>query len=274
VPNHFIPEIKQKEDATLINLEKAQYAVVRGVSRNYERCIQENGVNNRIDLQLAGEQHQRYCQTLQQLGLTLIKVDADDNLPDCCFVEDTAIIAGETTIITRMQAPSRALETIEVKKLLANYKTTKEILPPGFIDGGDVLRINKKIYIGISERTNREAVEQVRALVAKEGYEVIPVEIKGTLHLKTVCTYLGEGVMVIASGHFEQNVFAGYKKITVPGEEAYSANCLAVNGKVIVPGGYPRTREYIEKEGFKTVEVDISEFRKGNGGLTCLSIIF
>lgn len=257
-----------------MNAEKAHFAVVRGVSGNYDRCIQENGHHNKIDFQLAREQHQQYCQTLQQLGLTLIKVDADDNLPDCCFIEDTAIIAGETAIITRMQAPSRALETTEVKKLLANYKTTKEILPPGFIDGGDVLRINKQIYIGISERTNSEAVEQVKTLVTGAGYEVIPVEIKGTLHLKTACTYLGEGVMLIASGHFDQSVFTAYKKITVPEEEAYSANCLAVNGKVIVPGGYTRTREYIEKEGFKTVEVDISEFRKGNGGLTCLSIIF
>lgn len=258
----------------MIHAENAQFAVVRGLSANYDRCIKPDGQNNRIDLELTRKQHRLYGLTLLQLGLTLIRVEGDDNLPDCCFVEDTTIIAGKTAIITRMQAPSRALETAEVQKLLANYKTTKEILPPAYIDGGDVLKIDNRIYIGISERTNRPAVEQVKAMVADEGFEVIPVEIEGTLHLKTACTYLGDGCVVMASGHFDQEVFNGYRKIVVPAEEAYSANCLAVNGKVVVPDGYPRTRERIEKEGFNTVVVDISEFRKGNGGLTCLSILF
>lgn len=258
----------------MINASSAQFAVVRGVSANYDQCIKPKGHNSRIDLQLAREQHLKYCLTLQQLGLTLLTVDADDRLPDCCFVEDTAIIVGETAIITHMEASSRALETKEVKKLLASYKTTKEILSPGFIDGGDVLKINNKIYIGLSERTNLHAVEQVKALVADEGYEVIPVEIKETLHLKTACTYLGDGCIIMAPGCFEKNIFSGYRKIVVAREEAYSANCLAVNGKVVVPNGYPRSRECIEKEGFATFEVDISEFRKGNGGLTCLSILF
>jgi dimethylargininase len=258
----------------VINAPSAQFAVVRGVSANYDQCIKPNGLNNRIDLELAREQHRQYSQTLQQLGLTLLKVDADDSLPDCCFVEDTTIIAGATAIINHMQSPSRALETTEVKKLLADYKTKKEILYPGFIDGGDVLKIDNKIYIGISERSNLHAAEQVKAIVSGQGFEVIPVEIKDTLHLKTACTYLGDGCLVMAPGHFDQDIFAGYKKIVVPAEEAYSANCLAVNGKIVVPSGYSRTREYIEKEGFATVEVDISEFRKGNGGLTCLSILF
>ncbi|HBC93618.1 MAG TPA: N(G),N(G)-dimethylarginine dimethylaminohydrolase, partial [Pelotomaculum sp.] len=115
---------------------------------------------------------------------------------------------------------------------------------------------------------------QVKVLVADNGYEVIPVEIKGTLHLKTVCTYLGDGCVIMAPSHFDHTIFSEYRKVMVSEEEAYSANCLAVNGKVVVPGGYPRAREHIGKEGFATMEVDISEFRKGNGGLTCLSIIF
>lgn len=258
----------------MIHAKEVHFAVVRGVSGNYDQCIKPKGNNSGIDIQLTREQHRRYCQTLQQLGLTLLQVDADDRLPDCCFVEDTAIVAGETAIITRMQAPSRVLETAAVKKLFASYKTIIEVMSPGFIDGGDVLRINNKLYIGLSERTNQHAVAQVKALVADHGYEVIPVAIKGTLHLKTVCTYLGDGCVIMAPGHFDHTIFSGYRKIMVSGEEAYSANCLAVNGKVVVPGGYPRAREHIEKEGFATVEVDISEFRKGNGGLTCLSIIF
>lgn len=109
----------------MINAGKAHFAVVRGVSGNYDQCIKEDGVNSSIDIQLAMEQHQIYCQTLQQLGLELIRIDADDRLPDCCFVEDTAIIVGETAVITRMQAGSRAMETSAVKKRLANYKTVK-----------------------------------------------------------------------------------------------------------------------------------------------------
>lgn len=258
----------------MIHAENAQFAVVRGLSANYDRCIKPDGHNNRIDLELTRKQHRLYGLTLLQLGLTLISVEADDNLPDCCFVEDTTIIAGAKAIITNMKSPSRALETVEVKKLLSNYKKIKEIAAPGFIDGGDVLKINNKIYIGLSERTNLQAAEQVNALVSDQGYEVIPVEIEGTLHLKTVCTYLGDGCIIMVPGHFDERIFAGYKKVIVPVEEAYSANCLAVNGKVVVPSGYPRTRECIAKEGFATVEVDISEFRKGNGGLTCLSVLF
>jgi len=251
-----------------------QYALVRGVPGTYDRCIKPGGQYERIDVALAREQHGQYRLALQDLGLTVVRIDTDERFPDCCFIEDTAIVAGETAIISRMGSPSRAMETVYVKKTISNYKKTREILHPGIIDGGDVLRIGNKIYIGLSERTNQHAVGQVKALVQDGGYEVMPIEIRDTLHLKTACTYLGQGCVVLASGCFDQTIFSEYKKIVVPGEEAYCANCLAVNGKVLIPGGYPRTRELIEKEGFETIEVDISEFKKGNGGLTCLSIIF
>ncbi|MHB8985582.1 MAG: dimethylarginine dimethylaminohydrolase family protein [Eubacteriales bacterium] len=252
----------------------ARFAIVRGVPATYDKCIKPNGQDNRIDVDLAKEQHEKYCLALQELGLTLLRVDPDDSLPDCCFVEDTATVAGETAVITRMGTPSRALETAAVKKVISGYLNTAEILPPAVIDGGDVLKIKKDIYIGLSGRTDRHAVEQVEALVSAGGCRVIPVEISGALHLKTTCTYLGNGCVVLAPGHFDPKKLSGYSIIAVPGNEAYSANCLAVNGRVLIPKGYPLTRELIEKEGFKTVEVDISEFRKGNGGLTCLSILF
>lgn len=249
------------------------HAVVRGVPGTYDRCIKPDGSRERIDVAKAGEQHGRYCSALREMGLTLVEVAPDDRFPDCCFVEDTAIVAGDTAIIARMAVPARDPETADIKKILSGYKKTRDILPPGFIDGGDVLKIGKKIYVGLSGRTNRHAVEQVRALVSEEGYRVVPVEIKGTLHLKTVCTYIGNGCVVMAPGFFDQEIFSEYRRIVVPEEETCSANCLAVNGRVLVPEGYPRTRAIIEKEGFATLAVDISEFRKGNGGLTCLSII-
>lgn len=254
--------------------QTARYAIVRGVPATYDRCIKPNGQDSRIDVDLAKEQHERYCLALQELGLALVRIEPDDSLPDCCFVEDTATVAGETAIITRMGAHSRAPETAAVKKVISGYLNAAEILPPAVIDGGDVLKIEKDIYIGLSTRTDLHAVEQVRALVSAGGYRVIPVEISGALHLKTICTYLGNGSVVLAPGHFDPEILSGYSIIAVPGYEAYSANCLAVNGRVLIPKGYPHTRELIEKEGIKTVEVDISEFRKGNGGLTCLSILF
>jgi dimethylargininase len=260
--------------ASMINMPTGKYGIVRGVPHTYDRCIKSPKVENEIKVELAREQHKRYCEILEQLGLTLIFIDPDDRFPDCCFVEDPAIVIGDTAIISRMGAKSRIGEEIEVRNTLSQYKTVKEIKPPGTLDGGDVLRINEKIYVGLSERTNQFAIQQVPTYLSDYGYRVIPVKIEHILHLKSACTYIGNNYIVMFPGHFDEGIFSAYDRIIIQKKEAYSANCLSVNGKVLVQKGYPNTKKLIEDTGFETVDIEMSEFRKGGGSLTCLSIIF
>jgi dimethylargininase len=266
--------IKGKDVACMMITPNGTYAIVRDVPNTYDKCITTQLLRERINVESAKEQHGVYCKILEKLGLSLIRIKADDKLPDCCFTEDTAIVFEDKAIISCMGAKSRIGEAIEVKKTLIKYKRINKIKPPAAIEGGDVLKINKKVYIGLSGRTNQFGIQQVESLISDSGYEVIPVKIEGILHLKSACTYIGNDYVVLFPGHFDDKIFSEYKKIIVPKREAYSANCLSINGKVLVPKGYPLTKKLIENEGFETIEAEISEFRKGGGGLTCLSIIF
>lgn len=258
----------------MIKMPTGKYAIVRGVPNSYDRCIRPCDFENTINIELAKAQHAQYCDILEQLGLTLIRIDPDDRFPDCCFVEDTAIVIGDKAVIAIMAPKSRRGEEIEVKSTLSKYKDIYEINPPGIIDGGDALRINEKIYIGLSGRTNQFAIQQMGTFISDWGYQIVPVKIKHILHLKSACTYIGNDYVVISHGYFDEKIFSEYHKIIAPEKEAYSANCLSVNGKVLIQKGYPNTKKLIEREGFETMEIEISEFRKGGGSLTCLSIIF
>jgi dimethylargininase len=142
------------------------------------------------------------------------------------------------------------------------------------IDGGDVLKVEDKVFIGLSARTNSEAIEQVRKILRSSGLDVIPVNVHNVLHLKSACTYLGDNCVVLSNGNFDTNVLSGLRKIIVAKGEEYAADCLAVNGTVLIAKGYPKTKSLIENEGFPVEELEMSEFRKGEGALTCLSIIW
>jgi len=253
---------------------KRGFALVRGVPRTYTDCIRPPGSTDPIDIDLARRQHLRYCSALLGLGLSLIEIEADDRYPDCCFVEDTAIIAGGRAIIARIGAASRVGEEVVVREHLREHMEVDEIKNPARIDGGDVLLIDRKVYIGLGGRTNRPAVDQVRDILGPAGYEVIAVTMTGVLHLKSACTYLGNGHVLLLPGCLDRKVFAEYAAVEVPGYEAYAANCLSVGGKVLVSSGYPRTTDLIEARGFETITLEMSEFRKGQGSLTCLSKIF
>ena len=271
-----------------------KYAIVRDVATTYDKCVKPAGSITPIDVPLAQAQHRAYCNVLKKSGLKLIRIPADDRFPDCCFVEDPAIVIGDTAIISRLGVKSRRGEEMAVRNTLARYKTIRWIKPPGTIEGGDVLQIGRNIYIGLSERTNLSAIRQVKAIAAEHRYEVIPVRVKGMIHLKTGCTYLGNNCVTLvkgpaqpdgrSGGQLDEKSFAGYKRIIIPKLESYSANCLSINGRVLIPKGYPRTRQLIKNnarltgcevgQGFKIIELDMSEFRKGGGSLTCLSLLF
>jgi len=253
-----------------MNPASVRFAVVRPVPDTYDRCVRTNV--EEIDVELARVQHREYCSVLQRLGLRLIWVEGDDALPDSCFVEDTAVLLGEKAVICNMKVKSRAREVVGVAKVLEKLKQICWIRKPGWIDGGDVLNVEDRVFIGLSARTNSEAVKQVKRILKDTSFNVVPVKVRNVLHLKSACTYLGNDYVILSRGNFDTDILAGMRKIEVPKGEEYAADCLAINGTVLTAKGHPKTKRLIEKEGFTVEDLEISEFRKGDGALTCLSI--
>jgi dimethylargininase len=161
----------------------------------------------------------------------------------------------------------------EVAKVMKELKETYHIKPPATIDGGDVSVVEDRVFVGISARTNLHAVTQLKKILENSKMNIVPVKVHKVLHLKSACTYLGNEVVILSEGCFDTNVLQGLRKIIVPRGEEYAADCLAVNGTVLIAKGHAETRKLVEKEGFRVEELEISEFRKGDGALTCLSII-
>ncbi len=248
-----------------------RYAVVRDVPDTYDECIRTT--NARIDVERARRQHDEYCRGLQNLGLRLIRIPGDNAYPDCVFVEDPAIVVGDQAIVGGMGVRTREGEERAVRRALARYKRVADVEPPGCLEGGDVLQIGNRMLVGLSKRTNAAAIGQLRSLLSKE-YEVVPVRIRETLHLKSVCAYLGAERVLLRPGHFDRRVLGGLEPILVPEAEARAANCLALNDRAMMPAGYPKTRRRLADAGFDVVEVSVTEFEKGDGGVSCLSIRF
>jgi dimethylargininase len=257
-----------------MDMPSATHALVRDVPDTFDRAITPASPAELIDVERARQQHRRYCEVLEGLGLTLVRVAADDRFPDCPFVEDTALLLGGKIIITAPGAEARRGEVVAVEEALRGYGEVHRIEAPATLDGGDVLRIADALYVGLSTRTNVHAIEQLRAILGAHGYRIVPVDVRDVLHLKSACTYLGGDVIVWLDGHLDPRGFAHFRKIAVPRAEAHAANCLAVNRTVLVPSGAPQTRARIDSFGLDTVEVEMSETRKAGGGLTCSSVIF
>lgn len=266
--------IKSKKLTGMPQRKMNEFAIVRAIPDTFPDCVTSFQNTPEINVELARQQHESYCKTLERLGLTLIRLNADDALPDCCFTEDTAIVIDDLAIITYPGVPVRVAETMEMEKTLTLLKKMYHISPPATLDGGDVLKIDNNLFIGNSARTNEEGIRQVAAIVNPKGFEVIGVKLWNTLHLKSVCTYLGNGCILFAEGYLDDKIFSQYDKVIVPKEEQYCANCLVVNGTVLIPKGFPKTKSLIDAKGFSVIEMDTSEIEKADGALTCLSVIF
>jgi dimethylargininase len=244
------------------------------VPGTFDWAVVANRPAEPINVVLARRQHLAYVEALRQAGLDVIEIPGDDSLSDCCFVEDCAVVAGGAALITIPGAPSRQGEPAAIGSALAPFVRTVAMQPPATLDGGDCLRIARRIYIGQSARTNSEGIEQARRLFEPLHHEVIPVALAGALHLKCVCSYLGGRKMLLAEDTLDPSIFAGVEIIPVPRDEAYAANCVSVHGQVLMAQGYERTRNAVQAAGFKVVLLDNSEFKKADGALTCLSILF
>ena len=219
------------------------------------------------------QQHKNYAKLLEELGLDILVLPPDENYPDSTFVEDTAILVPNCAIITQPGAESRKGEIDAVEKLLkGEFSEIEKIIGSGTLDGGDVLEAENHFYIGISERTNQAGADQFIDILSKYGKigSIIPVN-KG-LHLKSAVSYLGNNYMLIDSETINSNYFKGFTIITTGSGEGYAANSISVNGTVIMPKGFPKTMEEVEKAEFLVRTLEISEFRKLDGGLSCLSL--
>jgi len=220
-------------------------------------------------------QHDSYIEALSKCGVDVEVHPADEKFPDSTFVEDTAVVTKDFAIMTNPGAPSRAEETIAMEPIIKKYFTTIDhIEAPGTLDGGDVLQIDNHFYIGLSSRTNEQGAKQFSDIVQKYGYQATIITLKELFHLKTGISYLGEQTIVVTGELINHPNFAPYKKIIVPETETYAANCIRVNDYVIIPEGYPQTKQAIEEAGYQTIAIETSEFQKHDGGLSCLSLRF
>jgi dimethylargininase len=227
------------------------------------------------DFASALEQHSGYVSTLRSLGLTTLVLPANSLYPDSTFIEDVALCTKTCAVITRPGAESRRGETEGIKMVLSEYyEKIENISLPGTVEAGDIMNTGDHFYIGISRRTNNEGAGQMIKILEKHGMTASKVPLKKMLHLKSGVSYLENNTM-LACGEFTDNVdFKKFNLIVVDEDESYAANSLWINGKVIIPEGFPRTREKIEKAGFEPITLDVSEFRKVDGGLSCLSLRF
>jgi len=228
------------------------------------------------DYKAALQQHAGYVAALQRTGLEVIELPPLDGFPDSCFVEDTAVIVDHQVIATMPGAKARRGEVASVVAALADYlQPAGSLTGKARLDGGDVLEMEQQLFVGLTERTDDLGVEQLRELAKPLGHTVTPIEVRGILHLKTGCTRVAPGTVCAHSSLAPSLADKGFKIIVVPASEAYAANCLRINDHLIMPAGYPDVRALLANESIvddaKIIEVEMSEFAKQDGGLTCLS---
>ena len=248
-------------------------AITRQVSPAMQECELTHLERQVIDVELATRQHHAYQEQLAALGCQVQQLPAEPDLPDSIFVEDTAIVLDEAAIITRPGAASRQPETESIAQALAPYRKLHTISAPGSLDGGDVLRLGKTLYVGLSSRSNMAAVEQMRAFLKPYGYTVTGIEVTGCLHLKSAVTQVAENTLLLNPQWITPALFPGWKIIEVDPSEPGAANALLLEEVVIHPAAYPATRQRLERSGMRVAPVDVSEVIKAEGGVTCCSLI-
>ena len=220
------------------------------------------------------QQHAAYCHALVALGVELIRLEPEPGYPDAYFVEDTAVVTPEVAVITRPGAIERRGEEHAVAQILQRYRTLKVIHPPGTLDGGDVMIVDRHVYIGLSRRTNPHGADQLTRILAPYDYHCTQVAVHDGLHLKSSVNSLGDQQLLLHASWADRPEFDGYDKILVDPSEAHACNTLWFNGHLIIPEGYPQTRALLEATGKPLISVQTSQIHRMDGGLTCLSIRF
>ncbi len=247
-------------------------AITRAVSPTLADCQLEHLDRQPIDVAKADAQHRAYQQALRELGATVVSLPAAAECPDAVFVEDTAIVLDEIAIVTRMGNLVRRGESDSLAKAVAEYREIRRNAEPGTLEGGDVMRVNRTLYVGLSRRTNAEGVKQLREIVEPFGYEAIAVPVTGCLHLKSAVCHLGGNKVLANRDWIDVGALSNFEIIDVPEERG--ANVVCLGETVLIPAAFPATAEALRKSGFQTREIDTSELLKAEAGVTCMSLIF
>jgi dimethylargininase len=226
-----------------------------------------------IDVDLAAAQHAAYRAALAALGFTILQLEAQPDLPDSVFVEDAAVVLEELAIITRPGAPARRPETVSIAEALAPVRRLAHITAPGTLDGGDVLWLGSRLFVGQSGRTNADGIRQLRALVEPFGYTVTAVPVEGCLHLKSAVTEVAPDTLLINPRWIPATAFGACRLIEVDPREPHGANALLAAGSVLYPASWPATASRLDAEGIDVRPLDISEISKAEGGVTCCSLL-
>jgi len=248
-------------------------AIVRKPGPNFADGITTAALG-KPDYALVLAQHQAYVATLQTLGIAVVELDPLPAHPDAYFVEDTAVIVPEVAVIANMGAPARQGEEKAMAAVLAHFRPLAHIDPPGTFDGGDVLVVNHHCLIGLSERTNAAGARQLGETLARYGYRWDAIPVGAGLHFKSSVNYVGKNTLLLDAAFVDHPAFAGYDKLIIDGEETYAANTLLINDHLLLPAGFPKTKQQLGGLGLPIIELETSELRKMDGGLTCLSLRF
>ncbi len=254
-------------------------AIVRRPARSMVEGITSAPDLGKPDYEKALAQHDAYIEALEEDCRVLVVsvLEADEAYPDSCFVEDTAVLTRKCAIIDRPRYRSRQGEEELMEPVVRGFypdDRIARIVEPGTLEGGDVMMVGDHFYVGGSERTNEAGIQQFFTILEKYGLTGSVVPLERVLHLKTGVNYLENNTLLVAGEFVDKPAFAEFDKIVVPEDEAYAANCIWVNGTVVVPAGYPTVLARIQEAGYRTITVDVSEFRKLDGGLSCLSLRF
>jgi len=245
---------------------------VRPPPNSYAECVSTSPRRNEIDVELAKEQHRRYVSTLKGSGIDVVELPPIEDFPDSVFIQDPALLGSRRTIIGRFGEDTRRGEEKALMAALRNHRSRigriRFVRDPGTLEGGDVLVTDHGLFVGESKRTNSNGIEQLATYLS--DFEVKPVK-TDLLHLLCGCSYLSEGKMIIAPDLVSPNLFPGFEFVSLSIEEAYAADALYLgDGEVLIPSGFPDVNEKLEEAGYEAVEVEMSEFQKGDGGVTCL----
>lgn len=249
-------------------------AFTRGVSPSIGDCKLTFMDREQVDVAAATRQHEAYERCLQQMGVRVTTLPLMPEAPDAVFIQDTAVVVDEVAIMATMGAACRSGEVESVTEALAAHRPLRHLSPPATLEGGDVVRVGRTLYVGDSGRTNPEGIRQLSEILAPYDYQVRAVGVKGCLHLSTGCSYLGRDLMLVNSSWVDASAFGYFKLLEVPDTEPWAANTIAVGDVVLVPSPFERTRALIEAHGFEVVTTDISELQKAEGALTCMSLMF
>ncbi|HWE51798.1 MAG TPA: arginine deiminase family protein [Bryobacteraceae bacterium] len=249
-------------------------ALTRAVSPTLNACELTWHARQAIDIGLAQEQHRQYETALAELGLHLISLPAEPELPDAVFVEDPVLVLDELAILMRMGAASRRPETKSLAAAISPYRPLKELTDPATMEGGDIMRIGRDLFVGLSSRTNPAGIAQLQTFVDPLGYRVRPVEVRGCLHLKSACCSIGDGKILANSEWLDTAALHEFRIIEVDEAEPGAANVLRIGDTVLLPACFPRTADLLTREGLRIRTMDISELIKAEAAVTCSSVIF